>query len=260
MSSDGFASDALVLLRSGVYATVTVATTVVWSVLCLFTFPLPVHLRYRIITQWTHFNLWWLAVSCGLRYEVEGRENIPPGPAIVMSKHQSAWETMGLQLIFPEHTWVLKRELLRAPFLGWALALLDPVAIDRAAGRRAIEQLVEQGRSRLQQGRWLVIFPEGTRVAPGHGGRYRIGGAVLAKRTGYPIVPVAHNAGDFWPRRGFRKRPGVIRVVIGPPIDPAGLSVGQIIGRVEAWIEGRMHSISSAYGTPTGTEKKADNP
>ncbi|MHB1240049.1 MAG: 1-acyl-sn-glycerol-3-phosphate acyltransferase [Chromatiales bacterium 21-64-14] len=234
-------------VRSAAYAAVSLISTPVWAVLSLFTFPLPVSRRYRFITLWTRFTLWWLGVSCGLHYRVEGAERIPAGPAIVMAKHQSAWETMALQRVFPEQTWVLKRELLWTPFLGWALALLDPVAINRKAGRRAVEQLVEQGRARLQQGRWLVVFPEGTRVAPGRKGRYRLGGAVLAARSGYPVVPVAHNAGDFWPRRSFRKRAGIIQVVVGEPIETQGLAPEEILRRVETWIEDTMARISPAY-------------
>ncbi len=157
---------------------------------------------------------------CGLDYRVEGREHLPGGAAIILSKHQSAWETIAFQEIFPPQTWVLKRELMWIPLFGWALALLRPIAIDRSAGRKAIEQVIEQGRERLQSGIWVVVFPEGTRVAPGTRKRYGMGGAVLAAETGYPVVPVAHNAGSFWPRRGFLKRPGTVRVVIGPVIDP----------------------------------------
>ncbi len=236
-----------VWIRSALYAGGSAVSIVVWALLSLLTAPLPLRLRYRFITLWTRFNLRWLRWTCGLRHEVRGVENIPPGPAIVMSKHQSAWETMGLQLIFPPQTWVLKRGLLWVPFFGWALALLRPVAIDRKAGRRAVEQLVEQGTRRLRAGLWLVIFPEGTRVAPGRTGRYRIGGAVLAQRSGYPIVPVAHNAGDYWPRRGFLKRPGVIQVVIGPPVDPHDKGVEEIIAEVRDRIEGEMPAISPAY-------------
>ncbi len=220
-------------------------STVVIAPLSLLTFPLPFVMRYRFIGLWTHFNLWWLERSCGLYYQVDGLENIPAANAIVMAKHQSTWETLALQRIFGPQVWVLKRELLWLPLFGWGLALLEPIAIDRKAGRKAVRQVVDQGIQRLRAGRWVVIFPEGTRVAPGERRRYGVGGAVLAAQSGYPIVPVAHNAGEFWRRHSFIKYPGVIRVVIGTPIATAGRSATDIIAEVEDWIESTMLKISN---------------
>ena len=212
----------------------------VYAPLMLPTVVLPFALRYRLISAWARFQLIVLKHLCRLDYRVEGREHLPGGAAIILSKHQSAWETIAFQGIFPPQTWVLKRELLWIPLFGWALALLRPIAIDRSAGRKAIEQVIEQGRERLQSGIWVVVFPEGTRVAPGTRKRYAMGGAVLAAETGYPVVPVAHNAGSFWLRRGFLKRPGIVRVVIGPMIDSRGQKAEEIIKQVEEWIENKM--------------------
>ncbi|HED39056.1 MAG TPA: 1-acyl-sn-glycerol-3-phosphate acyltransferase, partial [Chromatiales bacterium] len=147
-------------------------TIVVFAILCLFTAPFPFSVRYGFLSQWARLNLWWLRVTCGVRYQIEGRENIPERNAIVMSKHQSTWETLALQVIFPPQVWVMKRELLKVPFFGWGLAMLEPIAIDRKARGRARQQLIEQGTERLKKGRWVVIFPEGTRIPPGEKGRY----------------------------------------------------------------------------------------
>lgn len=212
----------------------------VYAPLSLLTIVLPFPWRYWFISRWACLQLWLLKVLCRLDYSVQGAEHLPPGAAIILSKHQSAWETLAFQKIFPPQTWVLKRELLWVPLFGWALMLLRPIAIDRSAGRRAVEQVVAQGRQRLQSGLWVVVFPEGTRVAPGRRGRYAIGGAVLAAETGYPVVPVAHNAGSFWPRRGFFKKPGTVRVAIGPVIDSRGKSAEEIRKLSEAWIENKM--------------------
>ena len=212
----------------------------VYAPLMLPTLVLPFAARYGLISAWAKFQIFLLKHLCRLHYHVEGREYLPRGAAIILAKHQSAWETIAFQEIFPAQTWVLKRELLWIPLFGWALALLRPIAIDRSAGRRAIEQIIEQGRDRLRSGIWVVVFPEGTRVAPGTRKRYATGGAVLAAETGYPVVPVAHNAGSFWPRRGFLKRPGTIRVVIGPVIDGRGQKAEEIIRRTEEWIENKM--------------------
>lgn len=220
-----------------------IPSTVVMSVLLLLLAPFPFLVRQRFSVLWPRFNLWWLKVTCGLRHEVWGRENIPDGAAIYLCKHQSAWETLVMETVVPPMVWVLKRELMWIPLFGWALAVLKPIAVDRRKGRAAVEQLLEQGAERLEQGISVVIFPEGTRVAPGQRGRYRPGGALLAERTGYPVVPMAHNAGYFWPRRGFRKRPGVIRMVIGEPFDPAGMSAAEIMRRVEAWIEATVEQL-----------------
>ncbi len=233
----------MVALRSLLFNVVMLMSAAIYAPLMLPTAILPFPLRYRIVSQWARLQAFLLKILCGLDYRVEGREHLPSGAAIVMSKHQSAWETIVFQKIFPAQTWVLKRELLWIPLFGWALALLRPIAIDRSAGRKAIEQVIEQGRERLQSGIWVVVFPEGTRVAPGTRKRYAMGGAVLAAETGYPVVPVAHNAGSFWPRRGFRKRPGTVRVVIGPAIDPRGKKAEEIIKQTEEWIESKMVEI-----------------
>lgn len=188
--------------------------------------------------------LFLLRVICGIKYRILGAEHIPKTPSIVLSKHQSAWETLAFQKIFPPQVWVLKKELLRIPFFGWGLAMTSPIAIDRSSGKAALEQVVEQGMDRLKQGFWVVIFPEGTRIAPGKKGKYRIGGAWLATHTNVQVVPVAHNAGEFWGRNSFIKRPGTITVSIGAPIDPTGMEAGELNAKVEAWIEAEVNRIS----------------
>jgi 1-acyl-sn-glycerol-3-phosphate acyltransferase len=186
----------------------------------------------------------WSRISLGIRYEVRGWENIPDYPVVFMAKHQSAWETIFMDACFPPQCWIVKRELLWLPFVGWGLMAIRCIAIDRSSGKSARDQIVEQGAKRLKQGIWVSIFPEGTRIAPGQRGRYGIGGAMLATRTGAPILPMAHNAGEVWPRYAFRKHAGVVKVVIGPPIRTAGRDAVSVNNEVEAWIEGRMREIS----------------
>lgn len=242
----------MVLLRSFLFTLGLALLTIVFGVFSLITFPLPFRYRYQVISQWARISLWWLKHTCKLDYEVQGRENIPSGNGIILCKHQSAWETLALQSVFPEQVWVLKKELLWIPFFGWGLALLKPIAINRKEGRKAMRQLLEQGIERLRDGLWVVIFPEGTRIAPGKKGHYHVGGALLAERSGFPVVPVAHNAGEFWPRHGLLKYPGKIRLVIGPMIDSKGRSAAEINRLAEGWIEGTMKAISSqgAVGEP----------
>lgn len=230
---------------------------VVWGLLSLLTTPFPYRIRYGFVMRWCRWIVWWLRVTRGVRYEVEGLEHVSAEPGIVMCKHQSVWETLALSLWFHPQTWVLKRELLWLPIFGWALALLRPIAIDRGAGQDALRQVVAQGRRRLAAGRWIVVFPEGTRIPAGQRGHYRVGGAILARRTGAMVVPVAHNAGEHWPKRG-RKRPGVIRVRIGPPIPAQGKRPTELMAEVEHWIEAQMPALSSGpytgelYQAPAG--------
>lgn len=232
------------LLRSTLYMLLLVIITPPYAVFTLACFPLSPHHRYRVTSTWTRMILFLLEHVCGLRYRILGAENIPAMPSIVLSKHQSAWETLAFQKIFPPQVWVLKKELLRIPFFGWGLAMTSPIAIDRSAGRSALDQVVEQGRDRLEQGFWVVIFPEGTRIPIGQKGKYRIGGAWLATHTNVPVVPVAHNAGEFWARNAFIKKPGTITVSIGQPIDPSGMEPNALNTQVENWIESEMTRIS----------------
>jgi 1-acyl-sn-glycerol-3-phosphate acyltransferase len=237
------------LLRSALFALFQAVVTPVFAALALLCFPLPATARYRVITTWSRWMVAGAETLCGIRYRVLGAERVPPPPFIVLSKHQSAWETLAFQVIFPPQVWVVKRELLWIPFFGWGLALLSPIAIDRAAGPRALAQLLEQGRERLARGCCIVIFPEGTRVAPGSRGQYRAGGAWLAVKTATPVVPVAHNAGELWRRRAFVKRPGLVTVSIGAPIDPAGMAPDELNRRVEDWIEREVQRIGSESRT-----------
>ncbi len=213
--------------------------------LLILILPLPFHRRYRLSQSWTRFNIWWLRVTCRIDYRVSGAEHIPSHPVIVMAKHQSTWETLFLHQYLPPVAWVLKRELLWVPFFGWALALLRPIAIDRQAGASAVKQVIRQGIEHLRRGQWVLIFPEGTRVAPGARKRYGTGGAVLAAHSGCPILPVAHNAGDCWPRGAFLKRPGTVRVVFGPLISSADRSPQELNRAVEDWIEGTMARLGA---------------
>jgi 1-acyl-sn-glycerol-3-phosphate acyltransferase len=245
MSGNDTSAHPILWLRSLAFWIVFPVTVVVYAILLLFTFPLPLRARWQLVQTWAKFTLWWLKVTCRLTHEVQGAEHIPSGAAIVFSKHQSTWETIALQLIFPMQVWVAKRELMWIPFFGWGLALMKCIAIRRGSGRAAVRQLVTQGKQRLDEGIWIVIFPEGTRIPPGQKGQYRIGGAVLAEKTGYPIVPVAHNAGEYWPRRSFIKRPGVIQVRVGPPITTDGRSAQALLDEAAGWIEDRMAEITT---------------
>lgn len=204
-------------------------------------FFLPYRLRYRWFSFWSLSLVWYARILCGVRWEVEGKEHIPDKPAVVLSKHQSAWETLFLQSLFAPQTWVLKKELMSIPFLGWALKLLEPIAIDRNNVRQSMRDIVSQGSIKLKQGRWVVIFPEGTRVAPGHIARFRRGGFVLATQSNAQIVPVAHNAGEYWPKNSFLKYPGIIKLRIGKPLTTYDRDPDELLKSVQDWI-----SINSA--------------
>ena len=231
-------------LRSAIFTLGMWVVTPIFAIIAILTFPFPPVTRYRIISGWALSMLWWLRVTCGISYRIVGAENIPSTPSIILAKHQSAWETLAFQKIFPPQVWVLKRELLWVPFFGWGLAMTSPIAIDRAAGREALKQLVAQGKNRLAKGFWVVIFPEGTRIAPGEKGKYHIGGAWLAAHTGTTVVPVAHNAGEFWGKNSFVKKPGIITVSIGEPIATAGIKTEALNQRIETWIEQEMPVLS----------------
>ena len=235
----------VLVLRSSLFSILLWLGGVVYGPLVMLLVPLPYKPRHRIITWFAYYHNFLLRAICGLTFAVEGREHLPPGPAIILAKHQSTWETFAFQTVFPPYVYVLKRELMWLPIFGWAMALLKPIAIDRGAGRLAVEQVVKQGRARLESGMCVMMFPEGTRMPAGTRGRYRLGGAILAAETGYPIVPVAHNAGSFWARRAVIKHPGVIQVVIGPMIDSRGKKPEAIIKEVETWIEGEMPRLEA---------------
>jgi len=214
--------------------------TPLFALLVILMFPLNNITRSRMASYWAHCSLAWLKLTCNLSFTVRGSENIPDHPSIILCKHQSAWETIALQVIFPPQIWVLKRELLFIPFMGWAWIAMSAIPINRAGGREALKQLVKHGKDRLARGLWVVIFPEGTRVAPGVRGKYHIGGAWLASHTQSTVVPVAHNAGLFWRKNAFIKQAGTITVSIGKPIETAGMKADEVNKRVEEWIENEM--------------------
>jgi len=234
----------MLFLRSCLFFVGQVITAPVFTLIALLALPLNPITRNRLISGWARSMLWWLKVTCNIRHEITGIENIPNSPTIILSKHQSTWETFAFQAIFPTQVYVLKRELLWIPIFGWGLAMSSPIAINRAAGREALKQLVEKGKDRLAKGFWVVIFPEGTRIAPKKRGKYHIGGAWLAAHTETPVLPVAHNAGDFWPK-GFIKTPGIIHMHIGKSIQTTGLKTDALIQLVENWIETEMEILTA---------------
>lgn len=234
-----------IVVRSCLFALFQIVITPLFAVISLLTFPFRPLIRYRVISTWSRLMVDAARVLCGINYRVIGAENIPREPCIILAKHQSAWETLAFQVIFPPQVWVVKRELLWVPFFGWGLAMLSPIAIDRRAGARALRQTLEQGRDRLRQGFCIVIFPEGTRIAPGARGTYHPGGAWLAAKTAVPVLPVAHNAGEFWRRNAFLKHPGLITISIGAPIAPGDGDADELNARVEHWIESEMQRIAT---------------
>jgi 1-acyl-sn-glycerol-3-phosphate acyltransferase len=236
----------MVWLRSALYLAILVVVVIPYFLLVFACAPLGRIPRWKVIAGWPRFATWLAKYLLGIEYEVIGRENIPREPCIILSKHQSAWETIAYSGIFPPHVYVLKRELLWLPFLGWGLALFSPIAINRADRKRAMRRTIELGRERLAQGFSIMIYPEGTRIPVGKRGTYRRGGATLAVNTGARVLPVAHNAGVVWPRNSFRKYPGKVTVRIGAPIASEGQSPESLMNRVEEWIEGEVEQLVAA--------------
>ncbi|MCC7462948.1 MAG: 1-acyl-sn-glycerol-3-phosphate acyltransferase [Gammaproteobacteria bacterium] len=215
---------------------------ILWSFLyaCFFVLvaPLrPFNARFALARRYARSVLAVLRWTCGLDYRVEGREHLPAGNHVALIKHASTWETVAQMVLLPPQVWVLKRELTWLPAFGWGLMLLRAIAVNRDAGSSAVREVLAQGKARLAEGKWIVIFPEGTRMPPGQTRRYGVSGALLAAANDRYVVPIAHDAGYYWPRRGLLKRPGVIRVVIGPPISTAGRDPREINAQAQEWIE-----------------------
>jgi len=236
------------LIRSTLFAIYgAIATLLLGSLVSIAALTLGGIWGYRAGRLWRLSIQWGVEHLLGIRPRVIGLENMPQDPCVILSKHQSAWETMTLQDYVPKGAFcvfVLKKELLRVPLIGWGLGAMKMISIDRSAGKEALDKVVEQGRERLKSGFYVIIFPEGTRVAPGTTKRYKSGGAYLATRVGCKVVPVAHDAGEFWPRQAFVKKPGTVAVSIGPAFDATGMSESEVNRRAEAWIEAEMRRIS----------------
>ena len=237
---------AAVIARSIVFALAVILITPPYALLALLVSPLPALMRYRIVTSWSRLVIALARIVCRIRYRIEGEACPSGGPYIVLAKHQSAWETLAFQAIFPPQVLVVKRGLLWIPFFGWGLATLSPITIKRGARTQSLRRLGEQGNDRLRRGFWVVIFPEGTRVQHGMHSKFQSGGAWLACRADVPVIPVAHNAGSVWPRNGFLKYPGTITVSIGTPTACAGRGPNALNDEVESWIETQMRRIGTA--------------
>jgi len=237
-------SKANLFIRSLIFSIIAVPTMSLYSFVCLLSLPFPVHYRQSVIRFYLRFYFQLLRVICHIDYKVEGLEHIPKDhTGIIMSKHQSTWETFFIPLLFHNVAPIAKRELLWVPFFGWGLAMASPIAINRSKKTSAMQQIIQKGKKCLEAGRWVMFFPEGTRVPPGVVGHYKLGGARLAAATGYPVIPIAHNAGRFWPRRKFIKRPGTVHIVIGPLIESKGREPGEILALTKKWIESTMVRI-----------------
>ena len=249
-------SRAGLFLRSLLFAAFMVIVTVIWALACFLFIALPYRQRYWAISRWNVFVIWAARHICGIHYQVKGFDNLPDAPVILLSKHQSAWETIFYLCMMPRPLiFVLKKELLYVPFFGWGLAMLRMIAIDRSKGRDAMAQVIATGKQRLADGQWVIMFPEGTRTVVGRQGQYKGGGALLAIGTGTPVVPIAMNSGDCWPRNAFIKKPGLISVSIGKPISSEGKTASALMQEVETWIESEMRVISpAAYAVPVAAE------
>ena len=235
----------MLFLRSLLFYIGQIISTILIAPVGVIAFPLDFKKRYYLITRWAVFNLWWLKICCNVTYEILGKENIPKKPCIVMCKHQSAFETLALQRIFIPQVWILKKELLQIPIYGWGLASMQPIAINRDSSIKSFKQIADQGCERLEKGYWVIIFPEGTRVAPNKKKKYLPGGGMLAEKSGAKIVPVAHNAGRLWPRNSMIKKPGLITIKIGPVMESKNKTAKEITNNVENWIEKTVGELPS---------------
>ena len=237
----------ILFLRSLLFVLLMTVATVIWAFVCMLVAPLPYNKRYYWTSRWNMFVIWSAKIICGIHYQIKGAENLPDAPAILLSKHQSAWETIFYLYYMPRPlVYVFKKELTYIPFFGWGIALLRMIPIDRKKGMDAFAQVVMHGRRRLADGQWIIMFPEGTRIAVGETGRYKGGGARLAVETNTQVIPIAVNAGECWPKNSFIKKPGIITVSIGKPIAPDGLNAITLMQKVEDWVEAEMRVISPA--------------
>jgi 1-acyl-sn-glycerol-3-phosphate acyltransferase len=241
-------------VRSLVYTVLLFACTMAFGVAVLISalLPLTIEQRYVIPRNWGLFHTWLAKVVCGLDYVVEGRENLPDGPFVSLWKHSSTWDTLAQMFVVPTAAWLLKREVTWIPIVGWAVSTYQPIAINRRAGHSAVNQVVKQGKERLAAGMGVIVYPEGTRVAPGQTRKYGISGALLAKEAGVPVVPIAHNSAYLWPRRSPLKKKGTIYVVIGTPIDPRGMDPRQVNEQAQQWIEGTIAQLIQRPGGNPG--------
>jgi 1-acyl-sn-glycerol-3-phosphate acyltransferase len=217
--------------------------TILTAILLILTKLVRIPVQFGLVRVWSLVNLKWLKITQGLDFVVEGIENIGTGPAVVMGNHQSAWETIVCQLYFSPSAWVLKRELLWIPVFGWGLWTMNPIAINRGKGKRAVTQLLEIGNDRLEQNYFILIFPEGTRVPPHKTKKYKMGGALLAEKTRVPVIPFAHNAGHFWPKNSFSVKQGCVKMVIGEPFDTTGMSAEEILRKTETWVRAKQEEL-----------------
>jgi len=232
-------------LRSLVFMILMAVATVIWSGVCMLAAPLPYNKRYFVTSRWNVFMIWCAKWICGINYQFKGYENFPDSPAVILSKHQSAWETIFLLANLPRPlVFVFKKEILYIPFFGWGIALLRMIPIDRKQGKNAFKTVVAHGKRRLKDGQWIIMFPEGTRIPVGQQGKYKSGGTRLAVETGAVVVPIALNSGECWPKNSFIKRPGTITVSVGKPISPEGKTPDELMEQVEQWIESEMRVIS----------------
>ncbi len=235
----------MLILRAIVYQLVLIVTVIPYSFACLLWAPLPLDWRYKLTSGWPRFAIWSARWILGIRWQIKGLEHLPKRPSVILSKHQSAWETMFyLAYLPPQVCFVYKKELHRIPFFGWGLALLGMIPIDRKQRRNAMAQVTRIGGQRLKEGRWPILFPEGTRMAPGKTGRYKAGGAILAHAHQADIVPIAVNSGECWPRNAFIKTPGLITVSIGPALSTQGISAQEANQRAQEWIEQEMRRLN----------------
>lgn len=230
-------------LGSLIFTTLLFISVLVYGPIALVVRLFGYRVYYAAVALWCHAILALLRIFCGLDHVVRGLEHLPARNAVILMKHSSSWEAIAQIVLFPRQTWVLKRELMWVPILGWAIFFLRPIPIDRKGGRTAVDQVLRYGRKRLDGGLWVVIFPEGTRVAAGQTKRYGISGTLLAQAAGRPIVPVAHNAGFFWPRRSLLKRSGTIEVVVGPPIETVDRDAREINTEIQSWIEAEIAAM-----------------
>ncbi|WP_426343749.1 lysophospholipid acyltransferase family protein [Pseudoduganella sp. R-32] len=235
----------VLFLRSALFMVLMAIATVIWSGVCMLAAPLPYNKRYFVTSRWNVFIVWCAKWICGINYQFKGYENFPDAPAIILSKHQSAWETIFLLANLPRPlVFVFKKEILYIPFFGWGIALLRMIPIDRKQGKNAFKSVVAHGKRRLKDGQWIIMFPEGTRIPVGQQGKYKSGGTRLAVETGAVVVPIALNSGECWPKNSFIKKPGTVTVSVGKPISSEGKTPDELMEQVEKWIESEMRVIS----------------